>query len=223
MAETDIAALAVWCGIQPLLWSLQDLLIADTRGRKMRRLHLEKKGIRGLAIAESFKHDSQKSVLAGVIISSDLVIDGFVLGGATIKGDDATDEIISMYQKLDRNDICYLMTSGIVISLYNMVDVKKICDTISIPTIGVTYSDSGSLDDAIKSHFPDDYEKKLIQYKELGDREKVLLKSGNELFVRYEGCTLTECTQLLDRITPSGPTPEPLRIAHLLAKAVLIS
>ena len=46
----------------------------------MRRLHLEKKGIRGLAIAESFRHDSQKSVLAGVIISSDLVIDGFVLG-----------------------------------------------------------------------------------------------------------------------------------------------
>ena len=189
----------------------------------MRRLHLEKKGIRGLAIAESFRQDSEKSVLVGVIVLNDLVVDGFVLGNATIKGDDATDEIISMYQKLDRNDICYLMTSGIVISLYNMVDVKKICDTISIPTIGVTYSDSGSLDDAIKSHFPDDYEKKLIQYKELGDREKVLLKSGNELFVRYEGCTLTECTQLLDRITPSGPTPEPLRIAHLLAKAVLIS
>ena len=110
----------------------------------MRRLHLEKKGIRGLAIAESFRHDSQKSVLAGVIISSDLVIDGFVLGGATIKGDDATDEIISMYQKLDRNDISYLMVSGLVISLYNMVDVKKISDTLDIPVIGVTYSDSGT-------------------------------------------------------------------------------
>ena len=83
----------------------------------MRRLHLEKKGIRGLAIAESFRQDSEKSVLAGVIVSNDLVVDGFVLGNATIKGDDATDEIISMYQKLDRNAICYLMTSGIVISL----------------------------------------------------------------------------------------------------------
>ena len=112
----------------------------------MRRLHLEKKGIRGLAIAESFRQDSQKSVLAGVILSNDFVIDGFVLGGATIRGDDATDEIISMYKKLDRNDISYLMTSGIVISLYNMIDVKKIYDSICIPIIGVTYSDSGSLD-----------------------------------------------------------------------------
>ena len=106
----------------------------------MRRLHLEKKGIIGLAIAESFRQDSEKSVLAGVIVSNDLVVDGFVLGNSTIKGDDATDEISSMYQKLDRNDICYLMTSGIVISLYNMVDVKKICETIGITTIGVTYS-----------------------------------------------------------------------------------
>ena len=46
----------------------------------MRRLHLEKKGIRGLAIAESFRQDSEKSVLAGVIVSNDLVVDGFVLG-----------------------------------------------------------------------------------------------------------------------------------------------
>ena len=51
----------------------------------MRRLHLEKKGIRGLAIAESFRQDLKKSVLAGVIVSNDLVIDGFVLGNATIK------------------------------------------------------------------------------------------------------------------------------------------
>jgi endonuclease V-like protein UPF0215 family len=187
----------------------------------MRRLHLEKKGIRGLSIAESFRHDSQKSVLAGVITSSDLVIDGFVLGDATIKGDDATDKIILMYQKLDRNDISYLMTSGLVISLYNMVDVKKISDTLDIPVIGVTYSDSGTLNETIKNYFPDDYEEKLAQYKKIGDREKVSLKTGNDLFVRYEGCTLTQCKQLLDRITPSGQTPEPLRIAQLLAKTIL--
>ena len=81
----------------------------------MRRLHLEKKGIRGLGIAESFRQDSEKSFLAGVIMSNDLIIDGFVTGSATIKGNDATDEIISMYNKLGRTDISYLVISGIVI------------------------------------------------------------------------------------------------------------
>ena len=79
----------------------------------MRSLHLEKNGIRGLAISESFRQDSEKSVLAGIIMSNDFVIDGFVLGNTTIKGDDATDQIISMYKKLDRPDICYILISGI--------------------------------------------------------------------------------------------------------------
>ena len=108
----------------------------------MRSLHLEKNGIRGLAISESFRQDSEKSVLAGIIMSNDFVIDGFVLGNTTIKGDDATDQIISMYKKLERPDICYIIISGIIISLYNMVDIKKIYDTLMIPLIGVTYADS---------------------------------------------------------------------------------
>ena len=51
----------------------------------MRSLHLEKNGIRGLAISESFRQDSEKSVLAGIIMSNDFVIDGFVFGNTTIK------------------------------------------------------------------------------------------------------------------------------------------
>ena len=49
----------------------------------MRNLHLEKKGLRGLAIAESFLQNSKKSVIAGVVMRRDFVIDGFVFGHAT--------------------------------------------------------------------------------------------------------------------------------------------
>ena len=36
----------------------------------MRKLHLEKKGLRGLVIAESFTLHSKKSILAGVVMRS---------------------------------------------------------------------------------------------------------------------------------------------------------
>ena len=49
----------------------------------MRSLHLEKKGLRGLAIAESFKQNSVKSIFSGVVMRRDFVIDGFVFGNAT--------------------------------------------------------------------------------------------------------------------------------------------
>ena len=187
----------------------------------MRSLHLEKNGIRGLAISESFRQDSEKSVLAGIIMSNDFVIDGFVLGNSTIKGDDATDQIISMYKKLERPDICYIIISGIIISLYNMVDIKKIYDTLMIPVIGVTYADSSGLEETIKKHFPENYDEKIKQYAKIGNREKISLNTSHDVYVRIEGCTISECKQLLNKITTHGAISEPLRVAHLLAKSIL--
>ena len=66
----------------------------------MRSLHLEKHGLRCLAIAESFRQNSAKSILSGVVMRRDFLIDGFVFGSATLKGNDVTDAILKMYGDL---------------------------------------------------------------------------------------------------------------------------
>ena len=187
----------------------------------MRHLHLEKKGIRGLAIAESFSQDSKKSVLSGIVMSTDLVIDGFVVGYSTVGGDDATDSILTMYEKLDRPDVSFILISGIVISLYNIVDVKRISEKTGLPVIGVTYEESPGIENAIKHHFPDSYKSKLAEYSKLGSREKITLHTSHNLYIRNEGCTALEAKQLLDKMTLQGSVPEPLRIAQLLANTLL--
>jgi hypothetical protein len=187
----------------------------------MRNLHLEKKGLRGLAIAESFTQNSKKSILAGVVMRRDFVIDGFVFGHTTIGGDDATDEILRMYNKLGRQDISYLLISGIIISMYNIVDLKKISESLGIPVIGVTYQESKGIEDAIRHHFPDSYEAKLTEYKELKDREKITLSTFFNVYVRKEGCNISDVKHLLNDITLQGSFPEPLRLAQLLAKTLL--
>ena len=187
----------------------------------MRNLHLEKKGLRGLAIAESFTLDSKKSALAGIVMRRDFVIDGFVFGSATLEGNDATDEILSMYKRLSRPDISYLLISGIIISMYNIVDLKKISETLSIPVIGVTYQDSTGIEDSIKHHFPDSFESKLEKYHSLKPREKIKLHTSFDVFVRREGCTLSDVTYLLNKLTLQGSFPEPLRVAQILAKTLL--
>jgi endonuclease V-like protein UPF0215 family len=188
----------------------------------MRKLHLEKKGLRGLAIAESFTQNSKKSILAGVVMRRDFVIDGFVFGNATLEGDDATESILSMFKKLSRPDISYLLISGIIISMYNIVDLKKISKFLDIPVIGVTYQDSQGIDEAIKHHFPDSYETKLKDYKELDDREKITLHTSYDIYIRKEGCTISDVKHLLDELTLQGSFPEPLRVAQLLAKTLLL-
>ena len=187
----------------------------------MRPLHLEKKGLRGLAIAESFRQNSKKSILSGVVMRRDFVIDGFVFGSATLDGDDATNAILQMYEDLKRPDISYVLISGLIISLYNIIDIKKIHDLLKIPIIGVTYHDSEGIEDSIKHHFPDSYESKIENYQNLGDRKKITLHTSSEVFVRKEGCTLHDVTYLLNELTLQGSIPEPLRVAQLLAKSLL--
>jgi uncharacterized protein len=187
----------------------------------MRNLRLEKKGLRGLAIAESFMQESEKSVLAGIVMRRDFVIDGFVFGSTTISGNDATDEIIKMYEKLGRPDISYVLISGIIISMYNMVDIKTIHEKLQIPIIGVTYQDSHGIDEAIKHHFPNSWQEKIKEYNKLGDREKINLKTSFDVFVRREGCELSDVKHLLNDLTLQGALPEPLRVAQLLAKTML--
>ncbi len=187
----------------------------------MNHIRLEKKGLRGLAIAESFQETDTTSKLAGIVIRRDLVIDGFVFGHATIEGDDATESIITMYHKLNRHDISFVMTSGLIISMYNVIDIKKLWKEFQIPVIGVTYGESEGIEDAIKHHFPNSYESKIEQYRKLGSRIKIGLHTGYDLYVRVEGCEPKEAKKLLDTFTLQGGIPEPLRVAQLLAKAEL--
>ena len=187
----------------------------------MRSLHLEKKGLRGLAIAESFRQNSTRSILSGLIMRRDFVIDGFVFGSATLEGNDATDQILHMYEELSRSDISYLILSGLIISMYNIVDVKKLHDSLQIPIIGVTYNESAGIEDTIKHHFPKSFESKINEYKKLGKRERITLHTSYDLFVRYEGCTIYEVKQLLNELTLQGSVPEPLRVSQLLANSLL--
>jgi hypothetical protein len=184
----------------------------------MSHIHLEKKGLRGLAVAESFKQDDNCSRLAGVVIRRDYIIDGFVFGKCTIGGDDATDSILKMYRTLDRDDISFILISGLIIAMYNIIDMKKISEEIRLPVIGVTYEESEGIEDAIQKHFPDTFEQKMERYHKLGTRKPVTLHTGYKLYIRTEGCIFEEAQKLLDMFTLQGAIPEPLRVAQLLAR-----
>ena len=187
----------------------------------MRILHLEKKGLRCLAIAESFRQNSERSILSGLIMRRDFIIDGFVFGSTTLEGNDATDQILNMYENLHRSDINYVLLSGLVISMYNIIDIKKLHASLQMPIIGVTYNKSDGIEDAIKHHFGKHSESKIHEYAKLGKRERITLHTHHDLFVRYDGCTIHDVRQLLNKLTLHGSIPEPLRVSQLLANALL--
>jgi len=188
------------------------------------RIHVEKKGVRALGIAESFKKiQSKRSVLAGVVMRSDMIVDGFIFGSAEIGGDDATEEIVGMFQRLNRNDINVIMLGGSVISMYNIIDIDSLGSMTNKPVISVTFEESEGLEPHIKHHFPDSWEKKLLAYSKLGAREAVKLHTNYIVYVRPYGISLEISKRILDKFTIQGAIPEPIRLARLLARAKIAS
>ncbi len=183
------------------------------------RLHLNKRAIRALGIAESFERGDRKSTLAGVVMRSDLVTDGFVFGRAKVGGDDATGAIARMYRKLARNDVNVIMLSGCIISLYNIVDVDALAEKLNVPAVCVTYKESSGIASSIRRHFGNNAPKKLEAYKKLGGRRRFVLKTGYSVYYRASSITDLEVERLLNIFTLQGGVPEPVRVAKLLARA----
>ncbi|MCX6682821.1 MAG: DUF99 family protein [Methanoregula sp.] len=182
-------------------------------------MHIPKKGLRALGIAESFA-GRERSTLAGVVMRKDLCIDGFAFGTVTVGGMDATDTVITMVQELERRDINVIMLSGCVIAWFNIIDPVAICHATGIPVIGVTYEASDGLFEDIKYHFPKD-SNRLDAYTRLGERTPVLLHTGQTLFLRSWGIDISDASRLCDDFTREGKIPEPLRVARICARSIL--
>ncbi|MDG6905371.1 MAG: DUF99 family protein [Nitrososphaerota archaeon] len=185
-------------------------------------LHLEKKAIRVLGIAESFRKDQEFSTLAGVVMRSDLVIDGFANGRLRVSGSDATSSTIELFERLRRNDVNAVMISGSVLSLYNVLDIDKIHRELKVPVVALSFSKSRSnLANNIRAKFSERVAREKIRLLEkLGSSFRIKLATGYEIYVRGAGIDDNVTKRLLDRFTLQGSVPEPIRVARLLAKSI---
>jgi endonuclease V-like protein UPF0215 family len=183
-----------------------------------RRVHTEKKGIRVLGIAESFKKSGRKSTLAGIVMRRDLVIDGMAFGEVTIEGDDSTDSIIAIQRSMARDDINCILLDGLVISMYNIIDGERVTEETGLPVLAITFEDSKGLEGNIKRRFYD-WQYKLAQYEKLGKREKITLKTGKSLYIRCWGLNKKRAVAILNSFTLQGSVPEPIRVAKLAARS----
>ena len=182
----------------------------------MTRVHNNKKGIRVLAIAESFEKKDKKSILAGIVMRRDFVVDGIIYGHTTVGGNDGTDMILSMVRQLQRNDINCILLGGLVISLFNIVNGKYINEITGLPVIGISYKRSTGLQESI-NRFKE--EQKIKDYLSLEERTPLVLWTRKTIFVRHWGIGFFDTSSLINSLVLQGAKAEPLRVAALAARA----
>ena len=185
-------------------------------------LHVNKKGIRVLGIAESFTREEEKSVLAGIVMRSDFVIDGIAFDRITVGGLDATEGVFRVFDSLRRADINVMMLNGCVISWFNIIDIHAVYERLRIPLICVTYEESEGLEGHIAAHFDArEREARIEAYRRLGIRVPVRLQNTFEVLIRFLGVERAEAAAVLKKFATHGKVPEPLRVAKIAARAAL--
>jgi hypothetical protein len=185
-----------------------------------------KPGTRALGVAESYVgrpadggSTSPRSTLGGAVVRADRVVDGVVFSSCTVGGRDATASVCRLVDRLGRDDVRYVLLSGVAPAWFNLVDVAAVADCADRPTLAVSFEDSEGLEDALREQFDgDDLAWRLEAYRDLPARVRVDV--GEEsVFVRAVGLDDETARAVVRAYTPEGGRPEPVRIARLAARA----
>jgi len=179
-----------------------------------------KTGVRVLGVAESFQRSDKRSLVAGVVMRGDLRVDGYGFCRPDIGGRNATQELLAMYDRINRKDIRAWMLGGSVISWFNVVDLRRLHESTSIPVTCVSYHLSDGIEKYLQEYFPTDWQDRNAVLEQAGPRARVELSSGYPVFLSVEGMSLERGFKLVDMFTVDGGVPEPIRLARLLASSM---
>jgi endonuclease V-like protein UPF0215 family len=178
-----------------------------------------KPGTRALGIAESFDDGDDRSVLCGAVLRADRTADGFAFGSCAVGGTDATAAIDSLFHRLGRDDVQYLVIAGIAPAWFNIVDLHGLSTAVDRPVLSVSFESSPGLEPALGEQFSGDaLDRRLRTYRAQPPRRRVTV-DGDDVWIRAVGVDDDCAERVVRAFTPEGGRPEPLRVARLAARA----
>lgn len=180
--------------------------------------------IRILGIDDGYfrKNTDKESLIVGVIMRGYKQIDGVLSNKITVDGDDSTDKIIEMIKRTKHYyQIRVIMTNGITLAGFNIIDMHRIYEELKLPIISVVRKKPNleKFLEALKK--TNNYEKKLNILKKLPEPKPVKTKHGISYY-QSVGLSDEECTEIILKTAKYSRIPEPIRVAHLIAMGVTL-
>lgn len=177
-----------------------------------------KPGSRSLGIA--FCDAEERSRIAGAVVRADGILDGLAFGSCSVGGTDATQAVLDLFDRLDREDVQRIVCAGVAPAWYNIVDLGTIYAATGVPTIGVSFEESDGLEPALRKEFSGDaLSTRLTTYRGLPERSRVVVDDDWEVFVRAVGLEAEMAADAVRRLTLEAGRPEPVRAARIAARA----
>lgn len=186
----------------------------------------------------AFSDAESVATCAGAVVRADRVVDGLAYGRCAVGGDDATDTVRDLIERIDRPDVSALLLAGVAPAWFNLLDPELLFEGTGLPTLAISFEASPGLEPAIRKQFDGDArEWRLDAYRSLPPRRSLTI-NDEQVFVRAVGVDAPvedgaesgdspvpplapncEAAQIVRGFTPEGGRPEPLRVARLAARA----
>ncbi len=167
----------------------------------------------------SSKLEREKTILFGVVMKGSKEVVGAVSRWITVDGTDATEKLIDAVVSSRFKDLRVIMLKGITYGGFNVVDLEALHRETGLPVIVVVRKrpDLKAMELALGKHFPD-WEERV----ELLRKAPPLLEMiPGKLYVQAVGLEPKTAFEVVRVTTRTGLIPEPLRLAHIVASAVM--
>lgn len=181
-----------------------------------------KQNIRVLGIDDGpFKREINKETcLTGVLMRMDGIIENVIVTYIKIDGKDSEDAILGFVNSIGSRNLSAIISEGITFGGFNIVDPVSINRKTGLPFISITKGEGNikAMMAALEKHGDEEAVKLLLSLKpfkyELND---------TQFTVNISGIERQDAIKLVQKLMRIGNVPEPVRIAHMISKALMRS
>lgn len=167
----------------------------------------------------SSKLEREKTILIGVVMKGSQEVVGVLSRWITVDGNDATDAMIDAVNSSRFKDLRVVMLKGITYAGFNVVDLERLHSETGLPVVVVVRKrpDLGAMEAALRKHFTDAEGRIGLLRKAPSLVELV----PERLYIQAVGLEADTAAEIVRVTTKTGLIPEPLRLAHMIASAVM--
>jgi len=171
----------------------------------------------------NFNSNFKTTNLIGVICQGTRMV-RMVKKEIRIDGYDATEVLIELTKQNEKH-VQYILTDTITFGGFNILDLEKIYDITNKPIIAVTERlvDLEAVRKAIVKKFPENFQQKLqniVNAGELYETEVETAGGSSKVYFHLKGIQVSEVESLLNKVCIDSKIPEPVRMAHIIGKAL---
>lgn len=163
-----------------------------------------------------FRKNIDKNTIIILLITEGIILKRIIIKSIEVDGLDATDKIL---EGIEEEKVEVLISGSIPLAGFNLINAKEIFNKKEVPSIFILEREPNinAVKEALIKHFKD-WKERLAILEEVKINKVHTLKG--EIILGIMGMKLEEAIKIIEETTIFGKTPEPLRLAKILAKSI---